>query len=393
MRQCTGATFTPASIDLGMSRVLAAAAPGADGTGPLAGVRVVEVGGIGPAPFCAMLLADMGADVVRIDRVSDDGHQGVQLFARGKRSKELNIKTAAGLEELLDLLDRADVLVEGFRPGVAERLGFGPDVVAQRNGALVFARCTGWGQTGPLSVRAGHDINYIALSGALGLIGHPGEAPVPPLNLLGDFAGGAMTTAFGIVCALLERERSGLGQVVDGAMVEGSVLLATMFHELIAMGGHDERRRGTNVLDGGAPYYDVYETADARWFAVGAVEPQFYAELLDGLGLDQEDLPDRSDRTQWPELRARLAAAFRSRTRDEWTVVFDGTDACATPVLLPSECPDHPQHQARSSFIEVGGVLQPAPSPRSSRTPGLVGEPREDPWVLRESIGPDRRGK
>ena len=328
-----------------------------------------------------MLLADMGADVIRIDRVVDGHPQNAPMFARGKRSKALNLKTAAGLKELLDLLDRADVLVEGFRPGVAERLGFGPDEVAQRNSALIFARCTGWGQTGPLSDRAGHDINYIALSGALGLIGRPGEAPVPPLNLLGDFAGGAMTTAFGIVCALFERERSGLGQVVDGAMVEGSALLATMFHELIAMGMHNEGQRGTNVLDGGAPYYDVYATADDRWFAVGAVEPQFYAELVNGLGLDQEDLPDRSDIERWPELRARFAAAFRCRTRDEWTVVFEGTDVCATPVLLPSECHDHPQHRARSTFVNVAGVRQPAPAPRLSRTPGVVREPPEDPWI------------
>ena len=364
----------------------------ADGSGPLAGVRVVEVGGIGPAPFCAMLLADMGADVVRIDRVPDGRPPAVPLFARGKRSKALNFKSAAGLEELLDLVDRADVLVEGFRPGVAERLGFGPDLIAQRNPALVFARCTGWGQTGPLSAHAGHDINYVALSGALGLIGPPGEAPVPPLNLLGDFAGGAMTTAFGIVCALLERERSELGQVVDGAMVEGSALLATMFYELIAMGVHDESQRGTNVLDGGAPYYDVYETADARWFAVGAVEPQFYAELLDGLGLDEKDLPDRSDQAQWPELRARLAAAFQRRTRDEWTLVFDGTDASATPVLLPSECPDHPQHRARSAFVDVDGVRQPAPAPRLSRTPGFVREAPEDPWIYREGRGAESTG-
>ena len=348
---------------------------------------MVEVGGIGPAPFCTMLLADMGADVVRIDRVPGGTFQGPPLFARGKRSMALNIKTATGLDELLDLLDRTDVLVEGFRPGVAERLGFGPDVVARRNAALVFARCTGWGQSGPLSSRAGHDINYIALSGALGLIGHPDEAPVPPLNLLGDFAGGAMTTAFGILCALLERERSGLGQIVDGAMVEGSALLATMFYELIAMGAHNERQRGTNVLDGGAPYYDLYETADARWCAVGAVEPQFYDELIEGLGLDHEDLPDRSDKQQWPELRARLAAAFQRRTRDEWTAVFDGTDACVSPVLIPSECPDHPQHRVRSTFIDVAGVRQPAPAPRLSRTPGAVREPSEDPWILRDGRG------
>ncbi len=371
-----------------MNHVIAAAARRAEGPGPLAGVRVIEVGGIGPAPFCTMLLADMGADVLRIDREPDGSPQGTPLFARGKRSEPLNIKTAAGLEHLLDLLDRADDLVEGFRPGVAERLGFGPDVVSQRNPALIFTRCTGWGQTGPLSATAGHDINFLALSGALGLIGHPGEAPVPPLNLLGDFAGGAMTSAFGIVCALLERERSGLGQVVDGAIVEGCTLLATMFHELIAMGLHDESQRGANVLDGGAPYYDVYETADARWFAVGAVEPQFYAILLDGLGLDQEDLPDRSDTLQWPELRERFAAAFRSRTRDEWTVVFDGTDACATPVLLPSECHDHPQHRARRTFVDVAGVRQPAPAPRLSRTPGMVREPPKDPWIFRKEISP-----
>ena len=334
-----------------------------------------------------MLLADMGADVVRIDRVSD-GVPGCPTLCPGN-VQVLNIGSQ-GLDELLDLLDRADVLVEGFRPGVAERLGFGPDVVAQLNSALVFARCTGWGQTGPLSARAGHDINYIALSGALGLIGHPGEAPVPPLNLLGDFAGGAMTTAFGIVCALLERERSGLGQVIDGAMVEGTALLATMFHELIAMGGHDESRRGTNVLDGGAPYYDVYETADARWFAVGAVEPQFYAELLDGLGLDQGTF--RIARTKGNGRSCELDWQLHSEVAQE----TNGLSCLTAPTPARHRSSSH-----RNATIilttkldqpssTVAGVRQPAPAPRLSRTPGLVREASQDPWVLRESIGADR---
>jgi alpha-methylacyl-CoA racemase len=333
---------------------------------------VIEAGGVGPTPFCTMLLADMGADVVRVVRPGSARPQDVAFFARGKRAVEVDLKTDSGLASLLTLADRADVLVEGFRPGVAERLGFGPETVLGRNPRLVFARCTGWGQSGPMSQRAGHDINYIALSGALGLIGPADGPPVPPLNLLGDFAGGGLTAAFGIATALVERGASGLGQVIDASMAEGASLLTTIFHEMIAMGGHDESRRGGNFLDGGSPYYDVYETSDGGWFAVGAVEPAFYAELIRGLGLDPATLPDRNDSSQWPALRARFAAAFASRTRAEWTDVFAGVDACATPVLSPTEAYEHEHHRARAAFVEVNGVPQPSPAPRLSRTPAGV---------------------
>src|SRR5581483_5808446 len=303
--------------------------------GALAGIRVIEVGGIGPAPFCTMVLADMGADVVRVVRQADGQ---VPLFGRGKRAIVLDLKADRDLAVLLELIDRADVLVEGFRPGVTERLGIGPEAVAARNPRLVYARCTGRGQTGPMSATAGHDINDIALSGVLSLIGRAGQPPPPPLNLVGDFAGGGLATAFGITCALVERAQSGLGQTIDAAMVDGSALVAAMFHDMVARGSWDERRRGANALDSGAPYYDVYETADHRWFAVGAVEPQFYSALVSGLGLAEDDLPDRWDAAQWPALSERFHAAFATRTRDEWEEVFSGTDACATPVLLPSEC-------------------------------------------------------
>lgn len=346
--------------------------------GPLHGVRVVEVGGVGPAPFCTMVLADMGADVVRVER---PGSGDVSLFTRGKRSITLDLKREDDLGHLVDLIAVADVVVEGFRPGAAERLGIGPEAARAASPALVYVRCTGWGQSGPMSAMAGHDINYIALTGILGQIGPANGRPVPPLNLIGDFAGGGLLAAFGATCALLERNRSGLGQVVDTAMVDGSSLLATMFHEMLAMGAHDETARGTNTLDGGAPYYDTYATADGRWFAVGAVEQEFYDELLLRLGLDQADVPDRSDRNRWPELRACLAEAFAGRTFAEWEVAFEGSDACATPVLTPSEATSHPQMAARSSFIDVRGILQPAPAPRFSRTPATVrpiSKPRDD---------------
>lgn len=336
--------------------------------GPLGGIRVLEAGGVGPTPFCAMLLADMGADVVRVERGAAD----VSFFVRGKRSITLDLKSDTGREQLLQLADRADVLVEGFRPGVAERLGFGPEALSSRNPALVYARCTGWGQTGPLSSLGGHDINYLAMSGVLSLIGKEGGPPVPPLNLLGDFAGGGLAAAFGVVCALVERRRSGLGQVIDSSMVEGVALLSTMFYDMIAMGQHDEQRRGTNTLDGGAPFYDVYETSDGEWIAVGAVETQFYDELVEILGLDQIDRSQQWDQATWPQLRERFQTAFRTRTREEWTQVLAGRDACATPVLHPSECASHPHHLVRSMFVDVGGVRQPAPAPKMSRTPATV---------------------
>jgi alpha-methylacyl-CoA racemase len=336
-------------------------------SGPLDGVRVVELAGIGPEPFCGMLLGDMGADVVRVDRPPVRG-AWPDLMARGKRSVVVDLKHEAGAEVVLRLVASADALLEGFRPGVAERLGLGPDACLARNPRLVYGRMTGWGQDGPLSQTAGHDIDYIALAGTLHPIGAAGGPPVPPLNLVGDFGGGGLLLAFGIACALVEARRSGRGQVVDAAVVDGASLLTTSLHELAGLGLWEERR-GSNLLDGGAPFYGVYETADGGHLAVGALEPRFYGELLDRLGLTGEELPEQTDRERWPELRARLEAVFRSRTRDEWVERFEGSDACVAPVLRPSEAPDHPHHRARGSFVPVGATRQPAPAPRFSRTP------------------------
>jgi alpha-methylacyl-CoA racemase len=335
--------------------------------GPLDGVRVVEIAGIGPGPFCGMLLADMGAEVVRVDRPPVPG-AWPDLMARGKRSVVVDLKHSRGAEVVLRLAASADALLEGFRPGVAERLGIGPDACLARNPRLVYGRMTGWGQEGPLRLTAGHDIDYIAVAGALHPIGAADGPPVPPLNLLGDFGGGGLLLAFGVACALVETRRSGQGQVVDAAIVDGASLLATSFHELAALGIWQERR-GSNLLDGGAPFYGVYRTADGEHMAVGALEPKFYAELLDRLGLAGEELPPPADRDRWPELRARLEAAFRTRTRAAWVERFEGSNACVAPVLRPSEAPDHPHHRARGSFVPVGGTRQPAPAPRFSRTP------------------------
>ena len=339
--------------------------------GPLNGVRVIEIASLAPGPFGCMILADLGADVVRVDRAG--GGDGLDLrpagpLARSRRSIALNLKDPAGIDVLLRLTDTADVLVEAFRPGVAERLGFGPQVCAGRNPRLIYARMTGWGQHGPLASTAGHDINYIAVAGSLDPIGRAGERPVPPLNLVGDFGGGGMLLAVGVLAALLERERSGLGQVVDVAMVDGSALLASFLYGLRAAGGWRDER-GTNLLDGGAPFYDTYRTADGRHMAVGALEPKFYAELLAGLGLDPAGLPAQYDRSGWPVLRAALTAAFGGRTQAEWAAVFDGSDACVAPVVSPADAPDHPHNAARGTFVDVGGLIQPAPAPRFSRTP------------------------
>jgi alpha-methylacyl-CoA racemase len=336
--------------------------------GPLAGVRVVELAGIGPGPFCAMLLADLGAEVLRVDRPAAARTGWPTVLARGRRSVAVDLKHPDGAGVVLDLVAAADALVEGFRPGVAERLGIGPDACLARNPRLVYGRVTGWGQEGPWRQAAGHDIDYIALAGALHPVGPAGGPPVPPLNLVGDFGGGGMLLAFGVVAALLERGRSGAGQVVDAAMVDGAALLTTQFHELLAAGLWHERR-GSNLLDGGAPFYGVYETADGRHLAVGALEPQFYAELLRRLGLDAGDLPDQLDRDGWPLLRERLAALFRTRTLDEWSELLAGTDACVAPVLGLGEAPAHPHNRARGTFVDVGGVVQPAPAPRFGRTP------------------------
>jgi alpha-methylacyl-CoA racemase len=348
--------------------------------GPLRGIRVVELVGIGPGPFCAMLLADLGAEVLAVDRPAStpEAMAWPALFARGRRRVGVDLKHPDGPGVVLDLVAGADALVEGFRPGVAERLGIGPEECLARNPRLVYGRVTGWGQDGPLARAAGHDIDYIALAGALHPIGPAGGPPVPPLNLVGDFGGGGMLLALGVVAALLEAGRSGRGQVVDAAMVDGAALLTTQLHELLAAGRWSDRR-GANLLDGAAPFYAVYETADGRHLAVGALEPRFYAELLQRLGLDGGDLPDRLDRDGWPELRERLAALFRTRTREEWCRLLEGTDACVAPVLSLTEAPAHPHNRARGTFVDVGGVVQPAPAPRFSRTPCATPEPPPGP--------------
>jgi alpha-methylacyl-CoA racemase len=350
--------------------------------GPLTGIRVLEFEAIGPGPFCGMMLADMGADVLRIDRPADvragfGRERRIDVMVRGRRSVTLDLKSPDGVEAALRLAERADALIEGLRPGVMERLGLGPDVLLARNPRIVYGRMTGWGQNGPLAQRAGHDIDYIALTGALHAIGRAGEAPVPPLNLVGDFGGGGMLLAFGIACGLLEARGSGRGQVVDAAMVDGASVLATMFHGMAAAGRWSDTR-GTNLLDTGAPWYDTYETRDARHVAVGAIEPQFYAVLLERLGLAAADLPPQNDRAGWPVLRERFAAVFRTRTRDEWVAAFEGTDACFAPVLSFTEARTDPHNLARGAFVESGGIPQPAPAPRFSRTPGAIrGAPPE----------------
>jgi alpha-methylacyl-CoA racemase len=340
--------------------------------GPLRGVRVVELAGLGAAPFCAMLLSDLGAEVIRVDRAEEVGRPPVDaVLRRGRRSVAVDLKHPDGAEVVLRLAAGADALIEGFRPGVAERLGIGPEACMARNPRLVYARLTGWGQDGPLAGAAGHDIDYIAVAGVLGAMGPAGGRPVPPLNLVGDFGGGGAIGALGVVAALLEAARGGRGQVVDAAMVDGAALLTTLFHGLRATGMWGGER-GANLLDGGAPFYDVYETADGRHVAIGPLEPKFWDLLTTTLGIDPAGLPDRMDRAAWPELRERLAAVFRTRTRDEWAALLDGTDACAAPVLSLDEAPDHPHNRARGTFVEVGGLPQPAPAPRFSATPAGV---------------------
>ncbi len=344
--------------------------------GPLTGLRIIEIGGIGPGPFCAMMLADMGAEVIRVNRSAGTTLDVAELpfLARGRRSIALDLKSEAGLGALLKLVEKADALIEGFRPGVTERLGFGPDVCLERNPAIVYGRMTGWGQTGPMSQMAGHDINYISISGALGSIGRQGEAPLAPLNLVGDFGGGGMLLAFGVLAALLECQRSGRGQVVDASMVEGSALLMTMMYEMLGAGFWN-LERGTNPLDCGAPFYDSYECADGKFISFGSLEPKFFAVLIDVLGLEQSDQAGRNDPANWPSLRERIGTTVKQRTREEWEDVLGGSDACFAPILDMSEAPSHPHNVARESFIEVGGVTQPAPAPRFSRTPGRVSAP------------------
>jgi alpha-methylacyl-CoA racemase len=346
-------------------------------SGPLEGVRVIELAGIGPCPFAAMLLADMGADVLRVDRASavmgggDDFGSSWDLLNRGKRSIGVDLKNEAGRDLVLELAGRADVLVEGFRPGVAERLGVGPETCRERNPRLVYGRMTGWGQDGPLAGDVGHDIDYIAIAGVLGAVGRADERPLPPINLIGDFGGGGMLLGFGVVCALLERERSGQGQVVDAAMVDGAALLSTMVWAFRGLGLWSDER-GTNLLDTGAPFYEVYETADGRHIAVGAIEPPFYSALLEVLGLDPALLPGQMDRERWPEMKEAFSAVIRARTRDEWVERAAGTEACLAPVLSMEEATAHEHNVARSTFVEVGGRVQPARAPRFARTPVAI---------------------
>ena len=347
--------------------------------GPLSRYRVIEIAGIGPGPFSAMMLADMGAEVVRVDRAqSVAGHDPAQpsrdVLNRGRRSVGVDLKHPDGVETVLKLVEQADALVEGFRPGVAERLGIGPEVCLARNPRLVYGRMTGWGQEGPYAAMSGHDINYIALSGSLSTFGRKGDAPVPPLNLVGDFGGGGMLMAYGIVCGLLEAQRSGKGQVIDAAMVDGSALLATFIYGMRALGAWQDER-GTNILDTGAWFYEVYETADGEYVSFGSLEPQFFAELIRLTGLADEGLPEQMDRTTWPAMKDRLAAVIKTKTRDEWCQLMEGTDVCFAPVLGMAEAPSHPHNRHRGTFVDVAGVAQPAPAPRFSRTPGAIAMP------------------
>ena len=339
-------------------------------SGPLVGLRIVEFAGIGPGPFAAMLLADMGADVVRIDRPGAAERDKRDVIGRGRRNLVLDLKQRDGLEVALQLLDAADALIEGFRPGVMERLGLGPEAVLARNPRLVYGRVTGWGQSGPLAQAAGHDINYIALAGALGAIG-PEEKPVPPLNLVGDYGGGALYLLVGMLAGIIEAKRSGRGQVVDCAMCDGAASLLSIFFTLLARGQWEERR-GSNLLDGGAPFYGTYECADGGFIALGALEPQFYETLCRLAGLEAPEFRERSDRKRWPHLRQKMQAVFKTRTCTEWCAILEGSDACFAPVLGLREASTHPHMAHRNSFVECDGVLQPAPAPRFSRTPSAI---------------------
>ena len=364
--------------------------------GPLTGLKIVEVAGIGPAPFAAMMLSDMGADVIRVDRLEnslggDPDAPPADIFNRGRRSIALNLKSEGGLQTLLQLIAQADALMEGFRPGVAERLGFGPDVCKEINPKLVYGRMTGWGQDGPYASTAGHDINYIALAGVLAHLGREGEKPTPPINLVGDFGGGGMLLAFGLVCALLEAGRSGEGQVVDAAMVDGSASLMTMVWGFKAMGMWSDDR-GTNLLDTATHFYDTYECADGNFVSIGSIEPQFYAELLRRTNLEQvytdlgEPMPTQMDKAKWPEMKAHLAAIFATKTRQEWSSLLEGTDICFAPVLTMDEAAQHPHNIHRKTFVDVAGITQPAPSPRFDRTPGEIQRPPSHPGQHTDEI-------
>ncbi|MFO1190314.1 MAG: CaiB/BaiF CoA-transferase family protein [Alphaproteobacteria bacterium] len=351
--------------------------------GPLKGLKIVEMAGIGPGPFCGMLLSDLGAEVVRVDRVEPSGlgvaiDQKFQVYLRGRPSVAVDLKNPKAVEVVLRLIEKADAMFEGFRPGVMERLGLGPDVCLARNKRLVYGRMTGWGQNGPMAPRAGHDLNYIALSGALHNIGEKGRKPVPPLNLIGDFGGGGLLLAFGLLAAVFEARSSGQGQVVDVAMAEGAAMLAAPAYGHRAAGIMTDERGG-NMLDGGSHFYNTYETRDGKWVSVASVEDKFYRILLDKLGLDPKSLPGQMDKSQWPAMQKKFADIFKTKTRDEWCRVLGDTDACFAPVLSLSEAPDHPHNKARGAFIDVSGVRQPAPTPRFSRsvprTPAAGGKP------------------
>lgn len=355
-------------------------------TGPLKGVRIVEIAGLGPGPFAGMLLADLGADIIRIERKEGTAamkHIGIDtakdVLNRSRSAIALDLKNAEGIAAVLELVSNADGLIEGFRPGVMERLGLGPDACLARNPRLVYGRMTGWGQTGPLANTAGHDIDYIARSGMLHTFARSGERPLPPGNLVGDMGGGGLMLAFGMVCAVLDARSSGQGQVVDAAMFEGSATLGVAFFALQAMGIYDWSRPGDNLADTGTHFYEVYRTADDKHVAVGAIEPQFYAALLKGLELDPASLPKQMDRRSWPQMKEKFAAIFRSKTRDQWERVFAGTDACFAPVLTPAEAAAQPHAVERGSYLRPGGVLQPVPAPRFSRTPGAIGWPPATP--------------
>ncbi len=364
--------------------------------GPLNGVKVIEVGGIGPGPFCAMMLSDMGADIIRVERKGDPGRIPIpppiyNTLHRGRTAIGVDLKKPAGVELMLKLVEKADALQEGFRPGVMEKLGIGPEVCLKRNPRLVYGRMTGWGQEGPLSQASGHDINYIALTGALYSIGRPDQNPVPPLNLSGDFGGGGMLLAFGLACALFETQRSGKGQVIDAAMVDGAASLMAMFYGQRAAGLWTDER-GSNFLDSGAHYYDTYETADGKWISVGSIEPQFYQLLLQHSGINDPEFQDQQDRTKWPEFKKRMAGIFKTKTRQEWCDIMLGTDVCFGPVLTMGEALAHPHNVARKTFVEIENVPQPAPAPRFSRTkpevrgPALVGPEHAEAALLNWGI-------
>jgi len=351
--------------------------------GPLTGYRVIEFAGIGPGPMCAMLLSDMGAEVLRIDRTAAAGlgismRTKFDLLNRGRRSVAFDLKRPEAIEAVMRLIEKADALIEGFRPGVMERLGLSPDQCLARNPRLVFGRMTGWGQVGPLAEAAGHDINYIALTGALHSIGRTGDRPLPPLNLVGDFGGGALYLALGVVAGLLEAQKSGKGQVVDAAMVDGASSLMTAIYGIKAAGMWTNNR-GENLLDTGAHFYEVYETSDGKFVSIGSIEAKFYEELLELSGLKGQELPNQMDRTAWPALKQQLTKIFKSKTRDEWCKIMEGSDVCFAPVLSMEEAPKHPHNRHRDTFVDVEGVVQPGPAPRFSRTPGKVQRPPASP--------------